>query len=120
MAGRERRTWTEEKKQRAVALAKAGETNEYIAGIVGMSASAVWKVTCGCRGRTKPRKKSERIAVSHQNQYVKVSTSAESARAARILARELRDDAALKSGDITPVFFGDPPPGYSALDRRRR
>ena len=34
-------------------------------------------------------------------------------------ARDARDDKALAQGNYTPVFFGDPPPGYSALDKRR-
>jgi hypothetical protein len=35
-------------------------------------------------------------------------------------ARAARDLAALERGDLTPVFCGDPPPGRSALDRRRQ
>jgi hypothetical protein len=34
-------------------------------------------------------------------------------------ARTLRDDEALRRGHCTPAFFGDPPPGRSALDRKR-
>lgn len=40
-----------------------------------------------------------------------VSTSAEDARARREKAAERRS--------LTATFFGDPPPGYSALDRKR-
>lgn len=32
--------------------------------------------------------------------------------------REARDLAAMRSGNLTPVICGDPPPGRSALDRR--
>lgn len=41
-------------------------------------------------------------------------------REARAAARNERDTEALSAGIITPVFFGDPPPGYSALDEKRR
>jgi len=34
-------------------------------------------------------------------------------------ARLARDEAALQRGNVTPIFFGDPPPGYSELDKRR-
>lgn len=34
-------------------------------------------------------------------------------------ARFARDDAGRASGDLTAEFLGDPPPGRSALDRKR-
>jgi hypothetical protein len=37
----------------------------------------------------------------------------------RELSRLERDESALRAGVLTPIYFGDPPPGYSALDRRR-
>lgn len=42
------------------------------------------------------------------------------ARDRRSLAKIERDERAAQAGDLTPIFFGDPPPGYSALDQRRR
>jgi hypothetical protein len=35
----------------------------------------------------------------------------------RISSRIDRDARAFARGDLTPAFFGDPPPGYSALDK---
>jgi hypothetical protein len=37
----------------------------------------------------------------------------------RLSARTSRDQAHLHRGDVTPCFFGDPPPGCSALDQKR-
>lgn len=37
----------------------------------------------------------------------------------RTAAREQRDEDELTRGVVTSSFFNDPPPGYSALDRRR-
>lgn len=37
----------------------------------------------------------------------------------RVAARSERDEVALRRGYCTPAFFGDPPPGCSALDRKR-
>ena len=37
----------------------------------------------------------------------------------RIAARDARAESDLRQGSVTAAFFGDPPPGYSALDRRR-
>lgn len=117
---RTRRRWTAEKRALAIDLARAGETNDAIARIVGMSAQAVWNLTRGMRDdrRPKPRKSPQRVAVCRVVE-VAITPDADADRAARELARDLRDDAALKRGDLTPVFFGDPPPGYSALDRKR-
>jgi IS30 family transposase len=36
-----------------------------------------------------------------------------------ILARNARHEAAERR-DLTATFFGDPPPGYSALDQKRK
>lgn len=39
---------------------------------------------------------------------------------ARFDAREARDWNALRTGRLTPILLGDPPPGCSALDEKRR
>ena len=38
----------------------------------------------------------------------------------RTLAERAARDEARDKRNLTAVFFGDPPPGYSALDQRRR
>lgn len=50
----------------------------------------------------------------HQHQVNRIALGAD-----QIADREARDAAALMRS-TTAQFFGDPPPGYSALDRRER
>ncbi|KQZ00881.1 hypothetical protein ASD45_08440 [Pseudolabrys sp. Root1462] len=44
----------------------------------------------------------------------------EAEREARIQAATARAEAELAEGRITSTYFGDPPPGWSALDRKRK
>jgi hypothetical protein len=50
---------------------------------------------------------------------IPISDDLEGDRLARLGARSTRDEFELYRGNVTPAFFGAPPPGYSALDRKR-
>lgn len=65
------------------------------------------------------RRHTGRQAAALSFQHTKIPDGLEADRQARQAARDARNDASLARGDITPVFFGDPPPGYSALDLKR-
>lgn len=60
------------------------------------------------------RRSQTRAVEPHQHQVNRVALGAD-----QIADREARD-AAARMRSTTAQFFGDPPPGYSALDRRER
>jgi Myb-like DNA-binding domain len=49
---------------------------------------------------------------------VPVSQQQEQDRQERATARQARDEDEMMRGIVTSAFFGDPPPRYSALDRK--
>ena len=70
-----------------------------------------------CRARYEVIKSRRRIDAGIRISKVPNAVALECNR--RIAARSERDDEALRRGHCTPAFFNDPPPGWSALDRKR-
>lgn len=116
-----RGTWTPENRAQARQMYSAGVRREEIAAKLGLSMTAINKELIGCDkprkvkvGTARNRKHSHNVSVGPV-----VSAACLQDRDSRAAAIEEREQIALRDGFITPVFFGDPPPGYSALDKRR-
>jgi hypothetical protein len=100
--------WTQEKWKRALALAQQGMDSETIAEqIGGVSAGDV-------RKRFTNFNKSA-LLIDVRQSRARLAEQERLDKAAQYLAARDERDAR----DLTGRFFGDPPPGYSALDRKR-
>lgn len=112
---RHRGKWTPEKRLLAQQMAHAGARNSEIMKAVEMSRSAVGTET---RGLDRPKKmradKEHRKNASHPYNPVDYTNAP-----AAVFADLERRKAAADNRDFTATFCGDPPPGYSALDRKR-
>jgi hypothetical protein len=104
----------------AVDMARSGATVEFIAQRLGRSvAQVIWKFNNegrplpprdgsrkrGPRNRSEPEGDSERLVPA------KISAAQDAERNARAAAAARRS--------LTAQIFGDPPPGFSALDRKQ-
>lgn len=98
--------WSEAEWRRAFALARAGETAADIARALDCSRQRVYDAFVA-RGRGSMLAKP-----SHHVGLMQPSAEA-------LAERDARYAASLKRTP-TQEFFGDPPPGFSALDRKRR
>jgi hypothetical protein len=100
--------WNSETRKIAHDLRAAGATIDEVAGVVAMSASSVKQELHGIpRGGLKPE-----LPPCQPQTYIKHVSDAQ------ISERDQRRAAADRR-DFTGAFFGDPPPGYSELDKKR-
>lgn len=102
--GAQRERWTPEKREIARDMRANNATLAEIAAEVAMSCAAVSKETQGIKPDQRGRGSGElttRIAIE-------------------VLDDRDRRRAAAHRQNLTSILFGDPPPGYSALDRRQQ
>lgn len=102
------RRWTPEKRMLAYEMAAAGAYIYEISKAVGISMSSVQTALNGI-----PR--GPRSNVQERRDYACATTKAPES----VLADRSRRLEAQSKQNYTSSFFGDPPPGYSALDKRR-
>lgn len=102
---RPRTEWTEEQWALVLVMRAAGRTMVEMAQVIGLPRSAIQRRIA--REYPNPRK-IFRIT-TYKNKFVPDEVVAE---------RDARKR--LQPRDLTAAFFGDPLPGYSALDRRKR
>lgn len=106
--GAYRTKWTPERIRIAFEMRAEGATFMEIAKVIGLSHVAV---STELADAPCPRKPSER--------RIDNARTTEASRApSDVLAERERRAAAADLRNYTQTFFGDPPPGYSALDKR--
>lgn len=115
MAARTRFLWTDETEAKVLELWD-DEAMDWpdIARAIGGTVTAD-----ACRTRYALLRSQARMRDGQPLPSRKVSNSLAIDAAKRDAARSDRDADALARGHCTPAFFGDPPPGYSALDQKR-
>lgn len=118
----EYRTWTQDWPH-AQKLAREGATVEFIASSLNRSVDQViWKFNKegkrlpprAPKGKPGPKPGSSCAEKSHP-----VESMAQRLNPAQVAERDARYFASLQRTP-TQAFFGDPPPGFSALDRKRQ
>jgi hypothetical protein len=102
--------WTDGRERRAREMLADGANYDDIGDELGVSAEYVQEQIEGGRDANPQSQQGRQRA----------DAAALAEREARLAARFARDDEGRARGDLTGEHFGDPPPGYSALDRRRR
>lgn len=112
-----RGSWTPESRALANQMAREGAKRTEIALAVGMAVSSV---TALLGGNWRPNsRKIEGKKKGGGLSYARLYASTPKALPPEIEAERLSRLAAADRRDLSASIFGDPPPGYSALDQKR-
>ena len=112
MSARTQRYWTKPELALARQMEADGLTHAEIGRRLDRSAHAITGRLCRADDRTREGRLPRRPIVCSAQQLADAR--------ARFDATEARDWRALRTGKLTPILLGDPPPGRSALDEKGR
>lgn len=115
------RRWTDEEWQRAKSLLDSGYTQDAVAGIIGRTSQQIaskkqWESLSSDRRERKALQKRQRRAEYIPSTSVRLHVADYMTIPECVI--EERNARAVAAKSLTGWVFGDPPIGYSALDRR--
>jgi hypothetical protein len=112
MSARTQRFWTKDEVLLARQMEADGFSHAEIGRRLDRSAHAITGRLCRRNDNTREEQLPRRSVTCAPQQLAQAQ--------ARLDAQKARDWHALRTGRLTPILLGDPPPGRSALDEKRR
>ena len=112
MSARTQRFWTKAEIALARQMDADGTSHAEIGRRLDRSANSITGRLCRHNDHTRDEQLPRRPVTCSPEQLTQAQ--------ARLDAQIARDWNALRTGQLTPILLGDPPPGCSALDEKRR